>query len=885
MRTAMSIFVVATVMFCLTGAALAQRTVTVDPGFGTLNDAIDADTTAAGARVDTNTVYVLESGGTYLLNGSIENRYPLTIVAADGSTARPKLIPGVPTGGGSSRPFRARSDLTLKGLYVTNKDELGSVLLRAIRVSADSVRIELDDCHVEWSSQSGFRLDNIDNNVILTNSIFSNIGNPVSPNNGRGVDDRGHDIDSLVVTNCTFYNVTNRVLNDLNGGKLNYFDFNHNTVVNVGMGPLELGEVVEAHVTNNLFVNGMYFNVGSMGGNEIVEGYYIQASELGADLVAAGATQMINVRNNNFYTDPAVVAAWPALVGSDTRPLFNDLVTAANTALNTTSTNIVEAVTFTAGAPNPIASITDFYALQPSDARNDSLKSTVDGDVTGFDTTGEPYDFAYTGGTSYSHSTGGQPLGSLVWHDLTIVASDREADLGDGEDPGDGGTPLPSGTVGPLALDLDLEFGDQEDRQLMPPPSAGSDVEIDIVITEGGTGAPGFEVDLEFDPTQLEFTSFEAKDVFSGAMAIATPSEGAVNVGVVFLGGSGQKESGSAGVAVFSVLTGFSGEAKVELKAGKIGLDAVAIGPGGSYVLIGGSGPAVPNGDFDGDGIVGFTDFISFAMAYSTVKGDPTYSASYDMNQDDKIDFTDFVMFAQVYGKPPAKLAKTVSSPGGNAGAALTIVSEAPVSGLRSYVVRLTDAASVSGFGLTVSFDAAALAYVGAENLAGSAINLAGDVALQVDRSAGTVELADVLPNAVADGDLVRLTFRELTGSGRVEISQAMVSDPTGRVNVLMGARLAAVEAYELHQNSPNPFNPQTQIAYSLPEAAHVRLTIYSVNGQEVAALVDAAQAPGRYLVTWDARDAVGRDVASGVYFYRMEANGVQLNRKMLLLR
>ena len=185
-----------------------------------------------------------------------------------------------------------------------------------------------------------------------------------------------------------------------------------------------------------------------------------------------------------------------------------------------------------------------------------------------------------------------------------------------------------------------------------------------------------------------------------------------------------------------------------------------------------------------------------------------------------------------------------------------------------------------------MSYDAAALEYVGAENLMGSAFPGAGSVALQVDRTAGSVMLADVLSTPVTDGDLVRLTFRELTGAGRVEISEAMVSDPTGRVVRLLGSRLeVAIDAFALHQNTPNPFNPQTQIAYSLPEAAQVRLSIYSVNGQKVADLVDAAQVAGRYRVTWDARDAVGRDVASGVYFYRMEANGVELNHKMLLLR
>ena len=455
------------------------------------------------------------------------------------------------------------------------------------------------------------------------------------------------------------------------------------------------------------------------------------------------------------------------------------------------------------------------------------------------------------------------------------------------DEPGDGGTPLPSGTVGPLALDLNTDAGDQEKRQLMPAPAAGEQVVIDIVVTEGAAGSPGFEVDLSYDPTMLEFSSFTTTDVYAGAINIVTPGEGQVNFAVVFLGGQATKDAGSGGQATFNVLAGLSGETKVELTAGKIGVDAVEIGSGGAYVIIGGVGPSVPNGDFDGDGVIGFLDFITFAQAYGTFEGDPNYSAGFDMNQDGGINFLDFIQFAQVYGKAPAKLAKTVTGPVGlNTGANLALIADIAAPGERSYVVRLSDASAVEGFGLTVKYDAAALEYTGAENLMGSTFEPSGLVALQVDRSAGAVMLADVLPTYVTDGDLVRLTFRELTGAGRVEISQAMVSDPAGRVDQLLGARLEGpVDAFVLHQNTPNPFNPQTQIAYNLPEAAQVHLSIYSVNGQKVADLVDAAQAPGRYRVTWDARDTAGQDVASGVYFYRMEANGVQLNRKMLLLR
>ena len=108
------------IMAGFTTSAFAQRTVEVDQGVGTLNMAIDGDTTDTGARVDSNTVYVLQKDGIYLLNGSIENRFPLTIVAADGEGARPVIRPGNVDGGSSSRPFRPRGDLHVRGVYVTN---------------------------------------------------------------------------------------------------------------------------------------------------------------------------------------------------------------------------------------------------------------------------------------------------------------------------------------------------------------------------------------------------------------------------------------------------------------------------------------------------------------------------------------------------------------------------------------------------------------------------------------------------------------------------------------------------------------------------------------------------------------------------------------------
>jgi hypothetical protein len=91
--------------------------------------------------------------------------------------------------------------------------------------------------------------------------------------------------------------------------------------------------------------------------------------------------------------------------------------------------------------------------------------------------------------------------------------------------------------------------------------------------------------------------------------------------------------------------------------------------------------------------------------------------------------------------------------------------------------------------------------------------------------------------------------------------------------------------AYALHQNVPNPFNPQTVVRYDLPEEGRVTLVVYNVMGQTVRTLVSGPQVAGRHAVVWDGRDALGRDVASGMYVMRMQAGSFADTRKMLLLR
>jgi len=91
--------------------------------------------------------------------------------------------------------------------------------------------------------------------------------------------------------------------------------------------------------------------------------------------------------------------------------------------------------------------------------------------------------------------------------------------------------------------------------------------------------------------------------------------------------------------------------------------------------------------------------------------------------------------------------------------------------------------------------------------------------------------------------------------------------------------------ALALYQNVPNPFNPMTTIRFSLPRDARAVLSVYAVDGSEVARLIDEKRPSGLNEVRWDGRDVTGRALASGVYFYRLEASGRVLTRKLVLVR
>ena len=87
-------------------------------------------------------------------------------------------------------------------------------------------------------------------------------------------------------------------------------------------------------------------------------------------------------------------------------------------------------------------------------------------------------------------------------------------------------------------------------------------------------------------------------------------------------------------------------------------------------------------------------------------------------------------------------------------------------------------------------------------------------------------------------------------------------------------------QTYSLHQNYPNPFNPVTNINFDIPKNCIVSIKVYDITGREISTLVDQSVPAGSYNVEFDATN-----IASGTYFYKIQAGDFVATKKMLLVK
>ena len=139
-------------------------------------------------------------------------------------------------------------------------------------------------------------------------------------------------------------------------------------------------------------------------------------------------------------------------------------------------------------------------------------------------------------------------------------------------------------------------------------------------------------------------------------------------------------------------------------------------------------------------------------------------------------------------------------------------------------------------------------------------------------------------------GDKIELRLYSNQNGQELMVDVALDNDEYGvgvfsSGTVTASDMLAVPEEYGLSQNYPNPFNPSTTISFSLPVEGNVVLNIYDITGRLVATLVNDNMSSGHHSVTWDGIDMIGENVSAGLYIYSLQAEGVALTRKMVLMK
>ncbi|MDZ7766501.1 MAG: S8 family serine peptidase [Melioribacteraceae bacterium] len=157
-----------------------------------------------------------------------------------------------------------------------------------------------------------------------------------------------------------------------------------------------------------------------------------------------------------------------------------------------------------------------------------------------------------------------------------------------------------------------------------------------------------------------------------------------------------------------------------------------------------------------------------------------------------------------------------------------------------------------------------------------SAPHFTGVIALLLEQNPNLSyeEAFEVLQNTSVSDGLTGAVPNNEFGHGRVDAHAALQQLITSVENEEIPLE------YNLSQNYPNPFNPSTIIEYSVPQNEYVSIKVYDLLGRDVATLVNETKSAGTYKVNFD-----GRNLSSGIYFYKINAGSFNTVRKMMLLK
>ena len=293
------------------------------------------------------------------------------------------------------------------------------------------------------------------------------------------------------------------------------------------------------------------------------------------------------------------------------------------------------------------------------------------------------------------------------------------------------------------------------------------------------------------------------------------------------------------------------------------------------------------------DNEIDITDISAISAAFTATSDSSFWNAFADIDGDGSVFVSDLNLSAGNQGKKASDDGDDLPFykviPGSNSGSLVRLERTGETAAGITYSVLASDLAHLRGYAVELAINSADWDVVGITDgleRYSSAYSLHRDYrfeSLYVGVIMGAYVVGDnkvelmslTLQPKVANPEAPALLAVTLV-DGNGDVASAIISDNNALLPV----------AFSVSQNFPNPFNPTTNISFSLPDAGRVKLAIYNLLGQEIATLASGDMDPGVYRVVWNATDKMGQKVSTGMYFYRLTVdNRVVATKKMLLLK
>lgn len=376
-----------------------------------LKQAIDSD--AENRKLAPNVIYRLQRGKKYFVSNSISNiDFHLVLEANKGAGPKPKLLAAPMNDGRYQEMFMLRNNTILKNLHINCKQPTtNDYNNRNIKLlgKGKSYVFEGVDCEQD----RGAFLTTIADSVKLyaNNCLIGNMGLPTSwAGNGRFVDHRTKYADTIVITNCTAFDVADRFLSTYNK-EIRYFKMDHVTVFNSpgNKGCVQLGRTHKIHITNNLFYNTVLY--GNTHFRATTTQYQPEKYMHVITLDTVYSDTQAEIRNNNITWDKEYLDYYAK---SDTVSEPWALTQTLKNLLKTDSAKAFysEILTFKNPAPSMINFIQEFYK-QPASNSLPSAWWLLETRSTLY-----MVDFSYDRNSkSFTAADGGRPVGDLRWNE------------------------------------------------------------------------------------------------------------------------------------------------------------------------------------------------------------------------------------------------------------------------------------------------------------------------------------------------------------------------------------------------------------------------------------------------------------------------------------